>query len=346
MKRLSLALLTCAVTLSACDDSSTGPTPDTPPEIFEAVWQDFDRLYPYFVHKNIDWNALRARHGAGLTEQSSAFELFDALGDMLVELHDVHVNIRSSFEQRAYRAHVAAPRFFDEQIVFSRYVSGAQTAPSRHLRYGRIDGDIGYVYIPNFSESGWAGEIDAILAVFEDVRGLIIDVRNNPGGSDVNALGVAGRFADQTRVRGYVRFRNGPAHTDLTDFQPQQVTPQGSRRFTKPVVVLTNRGVFSSGEDFVLMMRVLPQVTVLGDTTGGGTGNPIQRMLPNGWTYQVSRWIGYDEERVPFEDRGLIPDVVVLGGATDAQDGRDTILERALSRLAASTAASLSVHRR
>jgi len=60
-------------------------------------------------------------------------------------------------------------------------------------------------------------------------------------------------------------------------------------RYTDPIALLTNRRTFSAAESFVLAMRTLPQVTIVGDTTGGGSGNPLHRELPNGWGLSVSR---------------------------------------------------------
>lgn len=87
----------------------------------------------------------------------------------------------------------------------------------------------------------------------------------------------------------------------------------------------------SCAEDFVLAMRVLPTVTVVGDTTGGGSGGPIVRELPNGWTYQLSEWIEYIPSRQMFEGVGLAPGVVAKATLADAEHGVDAAMERAIA---------------
>lgn len=96
------------------------------------------------------------------------------------------------------------------------------------------------------------------------------------------------------------------------------------------MAVLTNRGVYSAAEDFVLAMRALPQVRTVGDTTGGGSGNPIARELPNGWVLHVPRWQVWAADGTFFEGVGLAPDLPVQMTDADRARGRDTILERAL----------------
>ena len=51
----------------------------------------------------------------------------------------------------------------------------------------------------------------------------------------------------------------------------------------KKGIVLTNRHSYSATNDFVNSMRCFPNVTLVGDKTGGGSGLPFSSELPNGW---------------------------------------------------------------
>jgi C-terminal processing protease CtpA/Prc len=97
------------------------------------------------------------------------------------------------------------------------------------------------------------------------------------------------------------------------------------------VVVLTNRIVYSSAEDFVLAMRALPTVTTMGDSTGGASGRPMTRELPNGWTYSLSTWVEYTRDRRVFENIGLAPDVYVPTSWSELQRGVDAVMDRAIA---------------
>jgi C-terminal processing protease CtpA/Prc len=81
---------------------------------------------------------------------------------------------------------------------------------------------------------------------------------------------------------------------------------------------------------FVMAMQVLPNVTIVGDTTGGGVGNPIFRELPNGWTYRLSTEIEADAQGRIMEGVGVFPDVPVLTTAADSANGIDRMLEKGI----------------
>ena len=99
--------------------------------------------------------------------------------------------------------------------------------------------------------------------------------------------------------------------------------------------MLSGRGIFSSNESFIAAMRELPNVTIVGDTTGGGTGNPKTFPLGDGWSYSVSRWIEWTADRRVIEWNGIPSDVFVPWDPADPGTGHDPVLEAALARLGA-----------
>lgn len=84
---------------------------------------------------------------------------------------------------------------------------------------------------------------------------------------------------------------------------------------------------------FVMAMQVLPNVIIVGDTTGGGVGNPVFRELPNGWTYRLSTEMAADAQGRIIEGVGVYPDILVQTTAADSANGIDRILERGLDIL-------------
>jgi len=81
----------------------------------------------------------------------------------------------------------------------------------------------------------------------------------------------------------------------------------------------------------------MPYVVTIGDTTGGGAGNPIARELPNGWSYRIPRWIAYTADTTSYQGIGLPPDTTVWITPEDAAQMRDPILETAIGILQGST---------
>jgi hypothetical protein len=318
--------------------TSQQPAASSPVAIFDTLWSEFDSKYSFFVIKSINWDSLRTVYRPQVTSQTTDIQLFQILSSMLGVLKDPHVSLTTPIGTYYYTGwYDRFPANFLGITAMSHYLSNDYgTTASGYMRYGKISGDLGYLYIgPNLTgDAGvWGQAIDMIIDSLQGMKGIIVDIRNNGGGNDALGNIVAGRFADQQRVFSYVRWRNGPLHSDFTDYQALTIQPQGFRQFLKPVALLTNRRCLSSAEETILMFKALPNVKVIGDTTGGGSGNPITLTLPNKWSYRVPRWIEYTAQKAIYEGTGLPPDIPLWITPADSIAGRDAILERAIQYL-------------
>ena len=318
---------------SACGSSSpTAPSPPSAdfPAQFDALWSTFDREYSYFVHKQVDWNALGSAYRPRASAAADQADFIAIIREMLGHLHDMHVVIRdpSGRPMPTYD-----PQAFVnwDRAVWQQYIAGADwTQGQVDWGYGRLDG------VPYIAIGGWgsssirAADFDAALERFRSAPGIILDVRMNPGGNDALAFEIAGRFARASTVFGFVRFRNGPAHSDFGPTTTRTLNARGPWQYTAPVLLLIGRRCASSNESFIAAMGQLPNVTLVGDRSAGSTGNPGTFPLANGWSYTVSRWIEYTLDNQPIEDVGISPDVFVTTGAQDFAMGRDPVIEWAL----------------
>jgi carboxyl-terminal processing protease len=312
-----------AVLCAACSTIIGPDLPTTPAALFDRVWSDFNLHYSLFVVKQINWDSLGAVYRPRALAAQGEVELSATIGGMLGNLHDGHVLWRGG--------QVGTPPYHAYEGDPGMFVTMESSIPGSHVAYGVAGATVGYIAIDSFEGNGWLPEIDAALAALDGVTTIIIDVRNNGGGLLDNATGAAGRFADRTTTVAYVRYRNGPAHTDFTAPIAQPVRPAGSRRFLKRVYLLTGRSTVSAAELFVLAMRALGHTTVVGDTTAGETGSPVSRELQNGWSYQFPESIEYTLDGREFEDIGLPPDVPVVSTADEVVKGIDAPLARAIA---------------
>ena len=159
-------------------------------------------------------------------------------------------------------------------------------------------------------------------------RGLIIDIRNNGGGDLTTAERLAGRFVHEKTLVGYMQHKTGTGHDDFSTLEPQYLEPSSKIRWHKPVCVLTNRSVYSAANSFAVWMRALPNVRIVGDHTGGGSGMPMSSSLPNGWSVRFSACPMYDANKQQTEF-GIAPDIpAALTDETVRQD-IDLIIETA-----------------
>lgn len=74
-------------------------------------------------------------------------------------------------------------------------------------------------------------------------------------------------------------------------------------------------------------MSCLPNVTIIGDKTGGGSGMPFTSELPNGWTvrFSASPHFSVDMEQIEW---GIDPDIEIDMDETDEAKHIDTIIEK------------------
>lgn len=251
------------------------------------MWKIIDEQYCFLEYKQIDWDAIHTKYSKLITNNMTSEGLFEVLGKMLNELQDGHVNLASSHNVSYYDAwYQDYPRNFREDIVEDYYLGKASTdyRTAAGIKYKILEDNIGYIRYGSFSSPIGNGNLDEILSYLAVCNGLIIDVRSNGGGNVTNSTRIAARFTNEKVLTGYISHKTGKGHNDFSEPYPIHLEPNDGVRWQKKVVVLTNRRSYSATNDFVNQMRYLPNVTTMGDKTGGGSGMPFTSELPNGWT--------------------------------------------------------------
>jgi hypothetical protein len=326
---LGLLLL---LSLSACERLLIEPNPaNAPVQNFDLLWREVDQKYAYFDLKRIHWDSVYAEFRPRVHNEMTQRELFGVMADMLFLLRDGHVNLMSRFDvARNWEWFLDHPQNFNFSLIERNYL-GRDHQIARPFRTTVID-SVAYIYYGSFLSIISETTLDLLIEQYAGLKGLIIDVRNNGGGSIAMVDVLASRFAGERRLVGYSRYKDGPGHNDFTRFYPRYLDPEEKKQFAMPVVVLTNRSVYSAANDFVSTMSQLPQVTLVGDTSGGGGGAPYSGELMNGWSYRFSSTQLFNGALEHIED-GVPPDIKVDMKPEDALQGRDTILETALELL-------------
>ena len=111
------------------------------------------------------------------------------------------------------------------------------------------------------------------------------------------------------------------------------IEPRGPWRFESPVVLLQGQVTFSSAESMALMFAQCPQVTTMGDRTGGSSGNPRTIELEGGILVNLPRWNDMDPAGNPIENVGVSPEVKVEAKPEEFTAVKDPVLDAALELL-------------
>ncbi len=328
MKRLLYLIYILAAVTSCVDEENFSNTAEGN---FEALWSIIDERYCFLDYKaetiGLDWDEVHARYRARLGEWMTSEQLFEVMTDMLSELQDGHVNLYSAGNVARYWSWFEDyPKNWDAELR-AAYL-GTDYRLASGLTYKILDDNTGYVVYESFSSAIGEGNISDMLYYLRTCNGLIIDVRGNTGGELTYAERLASHFTNERILVGYTTYKTGTGHSDFATPQEEWLEPSEGVRWQKPVVVLTNRECYSACNIFVRDMMECPNVTVLGDQTGGGGGMPFTSELPNGWAVRFSASPSFDARMNQIEF-GIQPDISCSLDSVAAQQGYDTLIETA-----------------
>lgn len=333
---IPLLLLLVISGLVSCSKQLLGTSkPNKQTQNFEALWKDFDQHYGIFVAKHIDWQAQYAKYRPMVSDSMSDRSLFTVITKMLDTLNDDHIYLRPTKNTGLpwYSGGILGRVTVDD---FNKQVSQAylsqKSVYNAALEYGTFPGNIGYINIIDFGENFnvYPKAMDTILARLKDTKGIIIELRDNGGGEDRVAQYIANRFATSRNLSFSSRVRNGPKHTHFAAPINFFTEPTGNYQYTKPVIMLTNLNVFSTGETFVLAMMQNNNVKRVGDITGGALSDAVQRDMPNGWSYRLSIADVRDSKGINLDGIGIAPEYLIKNTKDELALKKDKALEKAL----------------
>ncbi|MBP7239576.1 MAG: S41 family peptidase [Saprospiraceae bacterium] len=331
-------LLVTAGFITSCEEILIGPAVSNDPiSNFEAMWKSYDQYYGLFEPKEVDWQATYNQYRPMINEQTTDDQLKSIFHAMIDPLDDNHTYIITTENEPRIESGI-----FDTlkvQTDFSLDLIPSYVNDFTHygaaIDYGTLADNIGYIHLGDFipSRKYFEDALDQIIGKLKNTDGLVIDIRDNPGGNDAAAQYVAGRFAAERKLYMNVRKKSGPGPNDFTQAIPWHVEPTGGTRYTKSIVLLTSRWTQSAGETFTLAMQELANVTQLGDFTSGAFSDNIARELPNGWFCFMSIGDYRAADGKSYEGIGVKPDMWIVNSKQDIQSGKDRTLEKALELL-------------
>lgn len=291
-----------------------------------------DEAYSYRNLRTVNWNKQFRRYTTKLKKAKTPAEFARTAAKLLAPAKDLHMWLqveRISFPtfQRRYKPNYnlkllpqIVPQWNDHNPVVST---------------GRFDDGITYILINSWGSnnpSDLEPAFSALSAASPD-KGVIVDVRPNSGGAEPLALEFAGCFVREPATYSQSSFRTKRKKSGFAKPAQRVVEPNKARpAFKGPVVVLMGKGVMSSCESFVLMMRHGAKAPLIGDTTYGSSGNPKPHDLGNGVTLVLPSWKDMQPDGTVIEGKGIDPDIRVKPAKADFKTS-DPVIEAAIKEL-------------
>jgi tricorn protease len=178
-------------------------------------------------------------------------------------------------------------------------------------------GRIGYIHIPSMDEAGLEVFVRSLYSDHFDKDAIVIDVRYNSGGFTHDQV---------------LNYLTGKEHTFFRqrDGGEGLVMRSHDRKWSKPLVVMTNNRSYSDAEIFPHAFRTLGLGKIVGQATGGFVIGTYSTRLIDGSTFRLPRTGVFTNKGVNMEKQGVIPDVAVDISPEDWTKGTDSQLQRAV----------------
>jgi len=174
----------------------------------------------------------------------------------------------------------------------------------KSVRSRMLDDQLGYVRISSFSASTGTEMATAVKGlVDQEARGIVVDLRNNPGGFLSTSVEASAQFMDPGSVVLYQKSGNGDVKTYRTE--------GGGTAAQVPVVVLINKGSASASEIMAGALRDNGRAFLVGEKSfGKGTVQNVHELSDkSGLRVTTAQWLTPSEK--PIQGVGLLPDEVI-----------------------------------
>jgi hypothetical protein len=307
-------------------------------EDFEYMYNVIKDGYPYLdVNKrrnDIDWLGNKEKYLKRIKNTKNNEEFIEELSSILADLDNRHTELidnkkRYELFKKSYSNNNWYD-FLDDKKVVDRYNSiGSKIEIPKNIFSKKeftlgdvVKKEVGYIYLPSMASRN--GSIDKDLKMIEDYiknlgnyKALIIDIRENKGGSDTYWKGIVSKLTKNDIQRnGYILFRNdskvvgnyiskrniklepiknlpmevkkkAPKETfeKFSDFEKTsyKIKADDNEKFEGNIYLLVDEKVYSSAESFAMFCKSSKFATIIGQTTGGDGGgiDPVLFKLKN-----------------------------------------------------------------
>ena len=208
------------------------------------------------------------------------------------------------------------------------------------FEFRMLPGNIAYIALNSFQDDKTADEFYKRFGEFAASDALILDLRGNGGGNSnvgyriMAALTTEPFIGSRWSTRDYkpaFRSWGRPDRMYVEAAEREPVDPD--HHYTGQVIVLTSARTFSAAEDFLVAFDQSGRGIIMGEPSGGSTGNPLYFSLPGGGGgFVCSKHDAYADGR-DFVGVGVKPQITAFPTVAGFRAGKDTVLERAVAEI-------------
>lgn len=329
-----------------------------PVENFNYFFNVFEENYALFGVKEFDWHKEYAYYSEKVNENTTDNELFGIFQEILEKLDDKHCYVYRFNEIYFSGFELGALNYFDLisfdfrvptkdfsiKLIERNYLNDSEKSlqvksilPPMGIRKvfttGWLKDSIAYIHMTEMSNkaSDVHNSINSFLKKYQYAKGYVIDIRDNIGGYSLPVKELAEYFSKDKHTYAISRLRNPDDIYKFREPEYWELKPDTESKYAnQPIALLTNKNTQSAAELFTLMMKTIPSVKVIGDTTSGVFSDTHIGKLPNGWEYRLSIRKTNDWNDNVVEDIGIIPDSVIINTETDLRNETDKVLDYAI----------------
>jgi len=240
--------------------------------------------------------------------------------------------------------------------------------PTQNLPYVEhkiLKDNIGYIAVNSMYPTEEITPLfDSALDSLLNTKALIIDIRNNGGGSSGTGFHIITRISNKplpifkSKVRIYSvdmfdKWFSGEnkfdifysvyqdIFSDTTDARKEELHEKFKNSeyynlqpqppiYDKPIVVLIGPKTFSAAEDFLATLHGTERVTLIGKPTGGSTGQPLVLQLNDEFSVRICSRRCWCADGYEFVGKGFIPDIEIEETIENILSEKDVTLEKAI----------------
>ncbi len=268
-------------------------------ERFDTAWRLVAERYWDLEAQGIDWQAVRADYeprALAAADEKAFYRVLEEMYQQLGDNHSVFVPPARVAEIRSAYGDLPCLGVFGQ-------VGGSQVG---NVSYQLLAGDIGYIRLPDLATIGVAGNVREAVAALQrrDSRGLILDLRGNPGGRLVEMMQIAGIFTRGFLWRALTRWT-----------LPLPYPTLGAVETDLPLVILIDGNVNSAAEGLAGALQQRGRAVVIGEISAGNVEAVLPFCLRDGSQAWIATGVLAPIGGPTWEGRGVVPDVATSSEA-------------------------------